>query len=79
MNNLWYEIKKLGFKQIDNKCELCNSSLRNFKNNPLKPTEAIVIMPHVNTYGKITHYHIGRTNKNLIKETRIYKDLAEGT
>lgn len=75
MNNLWYEIKKLGFMQIDTKCEFCRSSLRNFKKHPLKGNEAIAIMPHVNLFGGITHYHIGRVDKKNLKETKIYDDL----
>jgi len=77
MNKLWYEIKKLGFMQIDTKCSLCKKSLENFKKHPMKINEAIVIMPHVNTYGNITHYHIGRIDKNKIQETKIYEDLEK--
>lgn len=77
MNHLWYEIKKLGFKQIDTKCNLCQGTLRRLKEYPLKDGEAIAIMPHVNPFGVITHYHIGRVDKKQLKETRIYKDLEE--
>lgn len=75
MTNLWYEIKKLGFMQINTKCNLCQQSLKNFKNHPLTKNDVIVIVPDVNCYGKITSYHIGRIERCIIKKTKINRDL----
>jgi hypothetical protein len=73
--NLWYAIKKLGYMTIDNKCDYCRNTLRFLKEYPLKQDEAIVIVPITNCSNVITHYHIGRCNRENIKETKIYRDL----
>lgn len=77
MTNLWYEIKKLGFMQINTNCKLCQQSLKNFKEHPLKKDEIIVIVPDINCHGKITHFHIARMGKKIIEGTKIDTDLKE--
>ncbi len=76
-NQIWYQIRKLGYLPLDNNCELCKGTWRNFKRRPLNEDEVIVIMPESNGIGGIRAFHIGRIERERLEGTKIYKDLED--
>lgn len=76
MTQIWYELKKLGYMEMNKNCNLCREALKELKNKkPLKGNEAIVIVPDVNCFGITTHYHISKTGWDREKRITFNKEI----
>jgi len=62
---------------MDKYCQRCKIGLRLLKKHPLQENEAVVILPEKNNIGGIKAFHIARVSKEILKDTKIYKQLKE--